>query len=253
MTSLDFAEPAGSTVDVSVISGGRINLPTKLKIREQVAGHDTICCKKNLSDLGLPKAWKKKPPPSILETLEEPDVVIDVPKDVADQLREAGVSLDHVGDPSGFPSLIALIVEPRSRSDKTIFPGYPTTADAKTIDDTFRGHEMRYFFLLYSTGYTHEHMYALARTSENYSIFLGGDVAHRAGEFRPTVQVPLPNVIQPSSLDRVTPSNLSVRSQDVHLQEIQPGYARKLNNWDSAGYKSLGRWEFLEDFLMGVE
>ncbi|KAL4989907.1 hypothetical protein BDW68DRAFT_175463 [Aspergillus falconensis] len=53
-------------------------------------------CKKNLSDLGLPKAWKKKPPPSILETLEEPDVVIDVPKDVADQLREAGVSLESI-------------------------------------------------------------------------------------------------------------------------------------------------------------
>lgn len=38
-------------------------------------------------------------------------------------------------------------------------------------------------------------MCALARTSENEFIFLGGDVAHHAGEFRSTVHVPLPGEI----------------------------------------------------------
>lgn len=41
----------------------------------------------------------------------------------------------------------------------------------------------------------HDHISALARTSENKFIFLGGDIAHHAGEFRPTAQLPLPNQI----------------------------------------------------------
>jgi hypothetical protein len=57
------------------------------------------------------------------------------------------------------------------------------------------------FFLMYSEGHTREHMCALAHTSENEFIFLGSDVAHHAGEFRPTVHVPLPGEIHPSPLD----------------------------------------------------
>jgi ribonuclease BN (tRNA processing enzyme) len=62
---------------------------------------------------------------TVSRLLEESDVVIDVSKDVADQLREEGVSLesidaiiwshhhfDHVGDPSVFPLSTALIVGP---------------------------------------------------------------------------------------------------------------------------------------------
>lgn len=42
-------------------------------------------------------------------------------------------------------------------------------------------------------------------------------------------------------------------AHDVHLQDIMPVFPQKLNNWGSAGYKSLGRWRFLKDFLNGVE
>jgi hypothetical protein len=41
----------------------------------------------------------------------------------------------------------------------------------------------------------------LARTSEDKFIFLGGDIAHHAGQFRPSPQQPLPDLIHPSPLD----------------------------------------------------
>ncbi|KAL4817530.1 metallo-beta-lactamase superfamily protein [Aspergillus spinulosporus] len=250
MALLNLPSPAGSTVDVSVMVGGHVTIQTRFIVKEQVAGHDTICTpsysflvenkarsKKILFDLGLPKAWEKKIPPSISQLLEESDVVIDVSKDVADQLREEGVSLqsidaivwshhhfDHVGDPSVFPSSTALIVGPGFKSDKTTFPGYPSNLDAETFDDAFQGREVieldfssasmsiggfpaidyfgdGSFFLMSSEGHTREHTCALAHTSENEFIFLGGDLAHHAGEFRPTVHVPLPGEVHPSPLD----------------------------------------------------
>ncbi|KAL5001894.1 hypothetical protein BDV10DRAFT_182050 [Aspergillus recurvatus] len=121
MTSLDFPKAAGSTVDVSVIVGGHVTLPTKFMIKEQIAGHNTICApsygfldenkvkvEKIPFDIGLPNALKKLPPSSIaildslsellvhmivLETLEEWDGSSMFRGGVADQLREEDVLL----------------------------------------------------------------------------------------------------------------------------------------------------------------
>ncbi|KAL4922248.1 metallo-beta-lactamase superfamily protein [Aspergillus aurantiobrunneus] len=303
--------------------------------------------KKLLFDLGLPKAWREKLPPKILAFIEAGNGSLDIKKDVADHFREAGVPLesidgiiwshhhmDHVGDPSVFPPSTALIVGPGFKTDKSTFPGYPKNPDAGTIDDAFQGRnvvELDFafssteiggfpaidyfgdgsFFLLYTKGHTHDHLSGLARTSENKFIFFGGDVAHHAGEFRPTSQLPLPDEIHPSPLDddsfnprqaplpacpgsiiekvhprkgtkpehyRITPFyepspglNASlpeaeaaieklqafdasaevfvVIAHDADLQSILPLFPSKVNNWDSAGYKPLGRWRFLKDFL----
>ncbi|KAL4909011.1 hypothetical protein BDW74DRAFT_165687 [Aspergillus multicolor] len=364
MPSLDLPTHCGSTVDVSMIVGGHVTLPTSFMIKEQVAGHDSMTApsysflvenkakgKKILFDLGLPKAWKKKLPPrvKVVKTIEDSNGVINVPKDVADQLREGGISLesidaivwshhhfDHIGDPSGFPSSTALIVGPGFKSDKTTFPGYPRNPDARTDDDAFQGREVieldfteaamniggfpaidyfgdGSFFLLHSKGHTHDHMCGLTRTSGNEFLFLGGDVAHHAGEFRPTSQVPLPDKIHPSPLDgdhlspqhpplsacpgsaiekahprkgtspeeyRTTPfyeastgmkpfpedaevavervqdfdasaEVLVIIAHDADMESILPIFSKKLNSWDSVGYKSLDRWKFLKDFLKG--
>lgn len=82
-------------------------------------------------------------------------MVIDVSKEVADQLREKGVLLesidaiiwshhhfDHVGDSFVFPSSRALIVGPGFKSDKTTFPGFPSNLGAETLDDAFHGREV---------------------------------------------------------------------------------------------------------------
>lgn len=50
----------------------------------------------------------------------------------------------------------------------------------------------------------HDHISALARTSENKFIFLGGDIAHHAGELRPTAQLTLPPQINSSLFGRLT-------------------------------------------------
>ncbi|KAL4792057.1 metallo-beta-lactamase superfamily protein [Aspergillus venezuelensis] len=359
MPSVTVPESAGSTVDVPVVPGGQITLSTTFLIKDPASGHDIISkapCysflvenkakgKRFLFDLGLPKAWKEKLPPSIAEAISNaPNSKIDVEKDVVDHLNETGVPLesidaiiwshhhfDHVGDPSLFPSSTALIVGPGFKSDKLTFPGYPANPEAKTCDDAFHGRDVveldfsgasieiggfpaidyfgdGSFFLLQTKGHTHDHLSALARTSENKFIFLGGDIAHHAGEFRPTPQMPLPDEIHPSPLEsdlsspkqaplsacpgsiierahprkgtdyKITPFyepsahiNTSppeaddaveklqdfdataevfvVIAHDADLQDILPVYPKRINDWDQLGYKALGRWRFLRDFL----
>ncbi|KAL4932778.1 uncharacterized protein BDV17DRAFT_253733 [Aspergillus undulatus] len=167
-----FPKHAGSTVDVSVIPGGKITLSRSFLIKEPVPGHEMIngapCYsflvenkakgKKLLFDLGLPKAWKEKLPLTLRETLEQgvsKGWSLDIEKDVADHLHETGIPLDsidaivwshhhfdHVGDPSLFPGSTALIVGPGFKTDKSTFPGYPKNPDAKTIDDAFHDREV---------------------------------------------------------------------------------------------------------------
>lgn len=46
-----------------------------------------------------------------------------------------------------------------------------------------------------------DHICALARTSSNKFVFMGGDAAHHGGEFRPSPYTPLPTFIVPSPLE----------------------------------------------------
>ncbi|KAL4755602.1 MBL fold metallo-hydrolase [Aspergillus foveolatus] len=339
-TSL-FPDLLGDTiVDVSVIHAGQITLPTKHLITEPVPSHDNFNApcfsflvenkakkEKLLFDLGLTKAWREKFPPAIVGMVESLEVDLHIEKDVADHLHEAEIPLksinsiiwshhhiDHIGDPSLFPSSTSLIVGPGFKSDKTIFPGYPTNPDAKTADDAFRGREvveldfsqvsleiggfpaMDYFgdgsfFLLQTKGHTHDHISALARTKKDKFIFLGGGVAHHAGEFRPTAQLPLPDeMCCRSVIERSHPRkganledyrtipfyqaspeiNASMADAEATVKKLQafdasaevfviiahdkdllgilPDFPIKINDWDSKGYKPLGRWRFLEDF-----
>ena len=81
--------------------------------------------------------------------------IIDVEKEVADQLTEAKVPLesinfiiwshhhlDHIGDPSLFPKSTSLVVGPGFKSEKTTFPGYPKDPDAVVHGDAFEGREV---------------------------------------------------------------------------------------------------------------
>ncbi|KAL3464056.1 metallo-beta-lactamase superfamily protein [Aspergillus heterothallicus] len=251
MTALsDVSVPAGSTVEVSVILVGQMTYPARMVIKEPLPGNEilpgTPCYSflienkakgtKLLFDLGLPKAWKSKLPPVVLDQILLINADLTVRKDVADYLLEANIPLelidgiilshhhmDHVGDPSVFPSSTSLIVGPGFKSDKMTFPGYPRNPSAIVSDDAYHGREVieldftaasleiggfpaldyfgdGSFFLLYTKGHTHDHLSALARTSENKFV-LGGDIAHHAGEFRPSLQQPLPDEIHPSPLD----------------------------------------------------
>lgn len=60
--------------------------------------------------------------------------------------------------------------------------------------------------ITYIVPIAHNHISALARTSENHFILLAGDVAHHPGEFRPTDHLPLPKEITLSTVDTATHS-----------------------------------------------
>jgi hypothetical protein len=61
---------------------------------------------------------------------------------------------------------------------------------------------MRINILKSPTQHTIGHLCALARTTTNPDtfIFLGADIAHHAGEFRPSAHLPLPSEILPNPL-----------------------------------------------------
>jgi len=129
--------------------------------------------------------------------------------------------MDHTGDPSLFPKTTSLVVGPTFKSNPQTYPGYPLNPDSLVCQDAFEGRELleldfsntnleiggfkavdffgdSSFYLLQAQGHTHDHICALARTSEDKFIFLGGDAAHHNGMFRPTNLLPLPDSIVPS-------------------------------------------------------
>lgn len=55
-------------------------------------------------------------------------------------------------------------------------------------------------YLLDTPGHWPGHICALARTTPDTFVFLGGDICHFAGDFRPTEDIPLPDIIPAKAL-----------------------------------------------------
>lgn len=186
-------------------------------------------------DLGVRKDYENSP--KVLTDMLKylPSDAVKVEKSVSTILEENGVALDtvggviwshhhfdHMGDPSLFPSSTDLIVGPGFK--KAFVPAWPTVPDAPVDERAWAGREVveiafnsdlkvgEYpaydfygdgsFYLLDTPGHAIGHIAALARTSANPPefMFLGGDIAHHGGEFRPTEYLPLPKEISPNPL-----------------------------------------------------
>lgn len=173
---------------------------------------------KVLFDLAFMKDLFTRMPPSLKAMLDgDADVVDPVMKienicDVPDTLQAYGYDLsavnsviwshahiDHVGDPSVFPSTTELVVGPRFKS--TYMPGYPINPEAMVLDSAFRGRSVKEldfdegnpnvaniggfravdfwrdgsFWLLECPGHTGHHLGALCRTTPNSWVFMGAD------------------------------------------------------------------------------
>ncbi|KAI3584274.1 hypothetical protein IWW34DRAFT_815496 [Fusarium oxysporum f. sp. albedinis] len=129
---------------------------------------------------------------------------------------------DHIGDPSTFPSTTSLIVGSGFKDE--FLPAYPENPDSPLTQDAILGREVvepdfkgadiiqiggyaavdyfkdGSFYFLDTPGHTIGHVSALARTTagdDSTFMFLGGDVAHHAGEFRPSPFEPMPAEIRP--------------------------------------------------------
>jgi glyoxylase-like metal-dependent hydrolase (beta-lactamase superfamily II) len=110
---------------------------------------------------------------------------------------------------------------------ETFMPGYPTVPDAIFVDANFATREVREiaflddfrignfrahdyfgdgsFYLLDTPGHAIGHMCGLARTTPTTFVFLGGDICHFGGSFRPTSTTPLPDPVPSAHLDEGLP------------------------------------------------
>ena len=189
-----------------------------------------------LFDLGVRKDWENLAPVTT-RRIEAMKVTATVQKGVREQLEEHGVNVkniegiiwshwhwDHTGDPSSFEKSTALIVGPGFT--KSLMPGYPADKDGRILESDYAGRDLREiafdqnlkigrfdavdyfgdgsFYLLDSPGHAVGHMCGLARVTSSPSSFIlmGGDICHHVGQFRPSLQHPLPSLISPNPFDQ---------------------------------------------------
>ncbi|KAF2089267.1 metallo-beta-lactamase superfamily protein [Saccharata proteae CBS 121410] len=223
-TTTDMVVPASGFVKPILTGHEFINLPTfSFHIRHPSG-------KEILFDLGARKDWWNFSPPT-LTFLKKVIPALHVPKGVNEILEEGGVKLenissivlshwhwDHTGDPSLFPPTTELIVGPGFKQN--FMPGYPTNPNGSLLDTDFANRNVREvsfppsspkfghfeahdffgdgsFYILNVPGHAIGHISGLARTTTNPDtfVFMGGDVCHFGGSFRPTPYSPMPDPI----------------------------------------------------------
>lgn len=198
-----------------------------------------------LFDLGVRKDWWNLAPAVSRDRLGPgKQFQVDVEKNVADILREDKGKLgitpddieaviwshhhwDHTGDMTTLPSKTDLIVGPGFK--KALLPFYPLNEKSTCLQSDIEGRNLREadmtgglkigrcdavdffgdgsFYLLSTPGHAPGHLCGLARltTSPSTFLFMGGDITHHGGEFRPSQYLPLPAEIQPSPIPRFRP------------------------------------------------
>ncbi|KAF2666416.1 hypothetical protein BT63DRAFT_463490 [Microthyrium microscopicum] len=232
-------------------------------------------------------------------------------KDVLDQGGKGDIDaviwshwhFDHTGDMTRFPKNVDLVVGPGFKENK--IPGYPTNPAAGISEDAWEGRTLREldfaaaglkiggyeavdyfgdgsFYLLSTPGHAIGHMSALARTTaspEESFVFLGGDIVHFNGGFRPTQQVPLPcseldddprttpffKIADGPDGQRVAHNHANTQQSVDHMEifdaddriliiiahdaslldVIDEMFPKTLNGWKVKGWKQRGRWAFL--------
>ncbi|KAF7556533.1 hypothetical protein G7Z17_g1336 [Cylindrodendrum hubeiense] len=181
--------------------------------------------KKVLFDCGVRKNFKDLPP-AALEVLRVSTPGLHVDFDVHDILVKSKVDpgtldwiiwshhhWDHTGDPTRFPPNVGIVVGPEFSA--THLPGYPSNPKSEMVEKDFVGRpfwELDFdtnrtigglraydfwgdgsLYLLDTPGHSVGHISALARTSDMNFVFMGGDICHFPGVFRPSPYIPLPN------------------------------------------------------------
>lgn len=218
-TTCSLTVPADTLVEPPIKGHELMNFPTyAFHIQHDDSGRQL------LFDLGCRKDFWNLPAP-IAEVIDRKVPGIRVDKDLADILVGGGMDLskleaaivshhhyDHTGNPSSFPRSMALIFGPGF--SKSFMPGYPSKSDSPFHEDAFEGREVielsfddsqlvagyrakDYFddgsmYILDTPGHAIGHISALVRTTYNSYVFLGADICHFGGSFRPTPYVPLP-------------------------------------------------------------
>jgi glyoxylase-like metal-dependent hydrolase (beta-lactamase superfamily II) len=221
-TTCDITVPPTLLVEPAIEGHDWMNLPTySFIIKHKRSG------KQILFDLGARTDWYNHCPP-VSDVLKDHVPGMRVQRDVVDILREGGVDakdidalvlshwhFDHCGNIAVLTRTTALVVGPGFKD--AFLPGWPINSASPFTEDIFLGRQVvevpftrnfrigRFeafdyfqdgsFYILNTPGHAVGHISALVRTTADTFIFLGGDVCHFGGSFRPTKYVPLPHHI----------------------------------------------------------
>ncbi|WPH01311.1 Hypothetical protein R9X50_00415000 [Acrodontium crateriforme] len=232
----------GHCVTVSVINGATTHMLSRMLVHRplenqkylRLADYSFLVESQNrqrkvLFDLAFMENMFDRMPPALkamFSSSEEAVMKIDHVCDVPSTLQAHGIELstindiiwshshiDHVGDPSVFPSTTRLVVGPGFKN--VHMPGYPTRPDGFVLDSAFTGRQVEEvnfsaaspviggfrafdffqdgsFWLLECPGHTGHHIGALGRTTEASWVFIGADCCHHAGQLRPSPHRLLP-------------------------------------------------------------
>ena len=228
-TTCSLTVPAATLVEPVIPGHELMNFPTvAFLIRHELSGRQL------LFDLGCRKDFWNLPAP-IAKTIDEKVPGIKVDKSLRDILSEGGTDVkkieaaivshhhyDHMGDPATFPRTMDLVVGPGF--SELFLPGYPTAQASPVLEDAFAGRTVReltfegdlvvagyraidYFgdgslYVLDTPGHAVGHLSALVRTTKDTFVFLGADICHFGGSFRPTRHVPMPARLSSKDLCR---------------------------------------------------
>lgn len=261
----------GHCVKVSVINGARSQMLAEMLVRPAPVGQKHMSLagfsfliesrhldRKVLYDLAFMKDMDTRMPSSLKVVFAGKDVMgVDEFHDIPDTIKAHGIELsaintiiwshahiDHVGDPSVFPSSTELIVGPGLKA--SCIPGYPANPDSFVLDSSFQGRSVREvdfslgatsiggfravdffddgsFWLLEAPGHTRHHICALCRTTEDTWLLLGGDACHNIAQLRPNRFRQLPDSIPASVLGRTSPPERCSCAHLTHLMQPNKG------------------------------
>lgn len=225
-TTCNLTVPAATLVEPLILGHELMNFPTvAFLIKNSMSGRQV------LFDLGCQKDFWNLPPP-IAAVIDARVPGIRVDRNLVDILIQGGIDVksleaaiishhhyDHIGAPQTFPTSMSLLVGPGFSSH--FLPGYPTV-EAPVYESAFEGrriHEIDFsgnllvagyqaydyfsdgsLYILNSPGHAIGHISALVRTTERSFVFLGGDICHFGGSFRPTQYTTLPAELSASEI-----------------------------------------------------
>ncbi|KAL9007756.1 MAG: hypothetical protein Q9173_007043 [Seirophora scorigena] len=215
-----------STVEVSMINTTtEIVVPSWAIVRPVLKGHETMNMptfafliknkklgKSIVFDLGCRKDWWNFAP-AVYNVINDGIPGLNVPKNINEILEDGKEDVgkiggmiwshwhwDHIGDPSLFPKSAEVIVGPGFKD--AFLPGGRNVREIAFHKNNKIGQYPSYdlfgdgsFYILDVPGHAIGHISGLARTTPDTFVFMGGDVCHFGGSYRPSQYAPLPATI----------------------------------------------------------